>query len=176
MNFVQSRILSLQWYFICKFAKKKQIIDNKHTQSITKHYSVWYFHLFQSYEWYIFAFVCSRRQRWEQQLNRMAVFWGHYNDVIMTETVSQITGVWIVYPNVRSDADQRRHQSSASLAFVRGIHRWPVNSPHKGQVTRKNVAVWWRHHVLRYTYEDVKIVAKSVKTVILTFVNKAYLR
>ena len=38
---------------------------------------------------------------------------------------------------VYSDADQRKHQSSASLAFVRGIHRWPVNSPHKGPVTRK---------------------------------------
>ena len=34
-------------------------------------------------------------------------------------------------------ADQRKHQSSASLALVRGIHRWPVNSPHKGPVTRK---------------------------------------
>ena len=34
-------------------------------------------------------------------------------------------------------ADQRKHQSSASLAFVRGIHRWPVHSPHKGPVTRK---------------------------------------
>ena len=28
-------------------------------------------------------------------------------------------------------------KSSASLAFVRGIHRWPMNSPHKGPVTRK---------------------------------------
>ena len=36
-----------------------------------------------------------------------------------------------------SDADQRKHQSSASLAFVRGIHRWPVNSPYKGPVTRE---------------------------------------
>ena len=33
-------------------------------------------------------------------------------------------------------ADQRKHESSASLAFVRGIHRRPVNSPHKGTVTR----------------------------------------
>ena len=40
----------------------------------------------------------------------------------------------------------RKHQSSASLAFVRGIHRWPVNSPHKGPVTRKKSSVWWRHH------------------------------
>ena len=38
---------------------------------------------------------------------------------------------------VYSGANQRKHQSSASLAFVRGIHRWPVNSPHKGAVTRK---------------------------------------
>ena len=39
--------------------------------------------------------------------------------------------------NVCSCADQRKHQSSASLAFVRGILRWPVNSPHKWPVTRK---------------------------------------
>ena len=39
--------------------------------------------------------------------------------------------------NVYSGADQRKHQSSASLAFVRGIHRWAVNSPHKWPVTRK---------------------------------------
>ena len=39
--------------------------------------------------------------------------------------------------DVKMDADQRKHQSSASLPFVRGIHRWPVNSPHKRQVTRK---------------------------------------
>ena len=38
---------------------------------------------------------------------------------------------------VGSGADQRKHQSSASLAFVRVIHRWPVVSPHKGSVTRK---------------------------------------
>ena len=37
----------------------------------------------------------------------------------------------------RSGGDQRKHQSSASLAFVSVIHRWPANSPHKGPVTRK---------------------------------------
>ena len=61
----------------------------------------------------------------------------HYNDVIMGMMVSQITSPTIVYPTVYSGADQREHQSSASLAFVRGIHRWPVNSPHKGPVKRK---------------------------------------
>ena len=61
----------------------------------------------------------------------------HYNDVIMSLTASQITSLMIVYSTVYSDADQRKHQSSALLAFVRGIHRGPVNSPHKGPVTRK---------------------------------------
>ena len=49
----------------------------------------------------------------------------------------QITSLTIVYSTVYSGTDQRKHQSSASLAFVRGIHRWPVNSPHKWPVMRK---------------------------------------
>ena len=61
----------------------------------------------------------------------------HYNDVIMGAIASQITGLTIVYSIVDSDADQRKYQSSASLAFVRGIHRGPVNSSHKWPVTRK---------------------------------------
>ena len=43
----------------------------------------------------------------------------------------------IAYSTVYSGADERKHQSPASLAFVWGIHRWPVNYPHKGPVTRK---------------------------------------
>ena len=62
---------------------------------------------------------------------------GHYNDVIMGEIASQITSLAIVYSTVYSDADQRKHQSSASLAFVRGIHRGPVNTPHKWPITMK---------------------------------------
>ena len=61
----------------------------------------------------------------------------HYGDVIMGVIASQITSLTIVYSAVYSGADQRKHQSSASLAFVRGIHRGPVNSPHKWLVTRK---------------------------------------
>ena len=61
----------------------------------------------------------------------------HYNDVIMGVMASQITSLMIIYSIVYSGADQRKYQSSASLAFVRGIHRWPVNSLHKGPVTRK---------------------------------------
>ena len=47
----------------------------------------------------------------------------HYNDVIMGAMGSQITCLTIVYATVYSGADQRKPQSSASLAFVRGIHR-----------------------------------------------------
>ena len=61
----------------------------------------------------------------------------HYSDVIMGVVASQITSVTIIYSTGYSDTYQRKHQSSASLAFVRGIHRWPVNSSHKGPVTRK---------------------------------------
>ena len=50
---------------------------------------------------------------------------------------SQKTSLTIVYSAVYSGANQRTHQSSASLAFVRGIHQGPVNSPQKGPVTRK---------------------------------------
>ena len=56
---------------------------------------------------------------------------------IMSAMASQITGVSIVCLVVCSGTDQRKHQSSASLAFVRGIHWWPVDSPNKGPVTRK---------------------------------------
>ena len=61
----------------------------------------------------------------------------HYNDVIMGTMASQITSLTIVYSTVYSGADQRKHQSSVPLAFVRGIHRCPVNSPHKWPVMWK---------------------------------------
>ena len=61
----------------------------------------------------------------------------HHNDVIMSTMASQITSRTIVYSTAYSGAVQRKHQSSTSLAFVWGIHRWPVNSPHKVPVKRK---------------------------------------
>ena len=61
----------------------------------------------------------------------------YYNEVIRSATASQITDVSIVFSAVCSGADQIQYQSSVSLAFVRGIHPSPVNSPHKGPVTRK---------------------------------------
>ena len=55
----------------------------------------------------------------------------------MGAMASQIISLTIVYSTVYSGADQRKHQSSSSLAFMRGIHRWPVNSQHKWPVTWK---------------------------------------
>ena len=53
--------------------------------------------------------------------------------------------------NGYTGTDQRKHQNYAPLAFARGIHRWPVNSPHKGPVTRKmfpfdDVIMKFSHH------------------------------
>ena len=108
----------------------------------------------------------------------------HYGDVIMSAIASQITSLMIVYSTVYSGADQRKHQSSASLVFVRGIHRWPVNSPHKGPVTRNmfplddvvicDAYLFWcilrfgcQFHIPYYPYLDrgviMKICAKILK-------------
>ena len=84
-------------------------------------------------------FVCFLRQDITEPIIYIVAFGKsfHYTDVIMGAMASQITSLAIVYATVYSGADQRKHQSSASLAFVRGIHRWSVNSPHKWPVTRK---------------------------------------
>ena len=75
----------------------------------------------------------------------------HYCDAIMSAMASQITSLTIVNPSLCWDTDQRDHQSSASLAFVQGIHRRPVNAPHKWPVTRKmfpfdDVIMLWSSH------------------------------
>ena len=61
----------------------------------------------------------------------------HYGDIIMGVIASEIISLTIVYWAIYSGTDQRKHQSSMSLAFMQGINRWPVNSPHKGPVTWK---------------------------------------
>ena len=65
-------------------------------------------------------------------------YWlNNYCHVIMGVMVSKITSFAIVYSTIHSGADQRNCQRSGSLVFVRGIHRWPVNSPNKWPVTQK---------------------------------------
>ena len=61
----------------------------------------------------------------------------HYSEAIIGAMVFQITGVSIVCSTVCSSAGKIKYQISASLAFVRGNHRWPVDSPHKDPVKRK---------------------------------------
>ena len=94
----------------------------------------------------VFSLICAWMNGWvntreagEERCHRTHydVRVMHSSDIIKSAMASQITGVLIVYLIVCSGADQRKHQSFASLAFVRRIHRWPVNSPHKGPVTRK---------------------------------------
>ena len=91
---------------------------------------------------------CTRKCQW------------HYNDAIMSAMASQITSLMIVYSTVYSGTDQRKHQSSASLAFVRGSHWSPVNSPRTGPVTRKMfpfddviVDLSWKHRLAMWAHK-----------------------
>ena len=85
------------------------------------------------------------------------------SDVIMGAMASQITSLKIVYSNVYSGTDERKYQSVALLAFVRGIHQWLVNSPHKGPETQKmfpfddvimgnaeSVSMAWHHDAMGF--------------------------
>ena len=92
-----------------------------------------------------------------------------YSNVIMNAMVLKIPSLTIVNSTVYSGANQRKHQSSASLAFVRGIHRSPMNSPHKGPVTRKmflheDVIMHW--HRLRFKF-TAWIYIKCTRTLLL---------
>ena len=72
----------------------------------------------------------------------------HYSDVTMGSMASQITSLTIVYSTVYSGVDQRKHQSSASLAFVRGISAQMASNA-------ENVSIWWRHHEKRIKSTDI---------------------
>ena len=76
----------------------------------------------------------------------------HYNDVMMRVMASKITSLTIVYSTVYSGADQRKHQSSASQAFVRGIHRYRW-LPRTRASNAENIFILWRHHVQHDTHE-----------------------
>ena len=95
---------------------------------------LWNMHTGRALSWFFFFFF----ENWPilPTLFRATLVAFHYDDVRMGAIASQITSLTIVYSIVYSYADQRKHQSSASLAFVREIHRGPVNFPHKWPVTR----------------------------------------
>ena len=75
---------------------------------------------------------------WSTEPMWLAVLKTHYSDVIMGAMAFQITGLTIVYSTVYSDADQRKHHSSASLAF-----EFPAQMASKAE----NASTWWRHHL-----------------------------
>ena len=120
--------MSFCWEYISK-ARELTQCDTK----IIWHFLVWR---------YLCRLVASSRHKGVYWL---LVSWGdsklwllkYYSDVIMCSMASQITSLTTVYSAVYSGADQRKHQSSASLAFARGIHRWSVNSPHNCPITQK---------------------------------------
>ena len=88
----------------------------------------------------------------------------HYTDVMMNSMASQTTSLTVVYSIVYSDADERKHQSSASLAFVWEIHRDRWISRTKGQL-RGKFSIWWRHH-------DIQQYSESSKMIIRVLTNK----
>ena len=77
----------------------------------------------------------------------------HYIGAIMTTMAPQITSLTVVYSTVYSDADQRKHQSSASLVFV-GEFTGTSEFPALRASYAENVSIWWRHHVLDQLLPD----------------------
>ena len=118
-------------------------------------------------------FMNGRDQIWHKNMssNQSSVLnclwlYTHYIDYIMSKMVLQIIGASIICLTVCWGTYQRKHQSSASLAFVRRIQLWPVDFPHKGPVARKmfpfdDVIIWtlqiivvfaWSHYSMEAVY------------------------
>ena len=92
----------------------------------------------------------------------------HYNDVIMITIASQITSLTVVYSTVYSDADQRKHQSSASLAFVWGIHRDRWIPRTKGQLRGKYF------HLMTSSWSKIRfIIVRSLFELCLFFIIRS---
>ena len=88
----------------------------------------------------------------------------HCIDVIMTRMASQITSLTIVYSTVYSGADKKKTSKLRVTGLCVGNSPGPVNSPHKGPVTRKMIpfddvimsnhipyfCVWCNHSLLHH--------------------------
>ena len=118
------------WPFVRGIHRK--IVDPTHKGSV-----MWILDVFFDAGWLVYDVTVMTRILGLCASCRLNVGLTHYSDVIMTRVASQITGASFFCSIVCSCADQRKHQSSASLASVRGIQRWLMDSPHKGPVTRK---------------------------------------
>ena len=73
----------------------------------------------------------------------------------MGAMASQINNPTIIYSIVYSDADQRKYNSSASLAFVRGISTVTGEFPAQMASNAENVSIWWRHHAVIFKYDFI---------------------
>ena len=107
--------------------RSKRIMATRCHQSVRHTYFIFLFQMM----WFIMNQTCHG-------VSKLAIYGIrpiHYNGVIMSAMASQIIGLAIIYSIVYSRS--KKHQRSAWEAVVRGIHRWPVNSPQKGPVTRK---------------------------------------
>ena len=121
------------FWLICHI--KKHIYHNIHQhyieicvhQCVYSHHSIITWLLHMSYTSKLHIWCSETQQDW------------HYSNVIMSAMASQITSLMVVFSTVYPGADQIKHQSFAPLAFVRGIHRWPVNSAHERPVTWKTL-------------------------------------
>ena len=74
----------------------------------------------------------------------------------MNAMASQITSLTIVYSTIYSCEDQRKYQSSGSLAFVRGISPVTGEFPAQRASNTEDVSIWWRHHVTKPLVPFVK--------------------
>ena len=66
----------------------------------------------------------------------------------MSAMAPQITSLMIVYSTFYSGADQRKHQSSTSLAFVWGTGEFSAQKASNAE----SVSIWLRHHEKRSLY------------------------
>ena len=128
--------ISLRW-------TSEELVDNKSTvgQIMAWCHQVTSYYLTQFWSSSLMSYGVTRGPFYQHELPFITawrsdyIVYKHYNDIIMTTIVSQITSLTVVYSTVYSDADQRKHQSSASLAFVWGVSRWIPRT--KGQLRGK---------------------------------------
>ena len=112
-------------------------------------WSMWWMMVFMIQPNILDDVTSDRPPQWPWESLYLLLKWVYYDDVRMGAITSQITSLTIVYSTVYSDADQRKHQSSASLAFVWGIHRDRWIPRTKGQLRGKcfhlMTSSWWRY-------------------------------
>ena len=141
---VNNQDMTTLLWCLCNIIAQSGLMSDNFQQSMGN--VIRWFHVLVSITMMINKIIANNMYPWQTPVHteRQLI---HYNDVIMNAMASQITSLTSIYSIVYSGTDQRKHQSSVSLAFVRGIHRWAVNFPHHAKASNaENVSIWWRHH------------------------------